>query len=396
MGTDLHAPLGQGRQPRQKRPLRNYAIAFFTVLAGIGIAALSIYTLNEEDGLQQVASDSGRPAVENAPKPPEDTGKTAPSTQKEATVGNATSGANIERLPTGDGGYVTKYTPHDRQGPLVIDAQRLGQDPRMAAEPNPDLIEETDVGRLPVVGPDGLRPMDQYARPWSGARGTRVAIVISGLGLSQTGSQRAIQQLPPGVTLAFAASGNSLQRWMQEARRKGHEILLQVPLEPFDYSADNHLPGTLLTTSSPKENLARLHQALAKITNYTGLMNYQGGRYLSDEKALQPVLRDVAKRGLLFLDDGTSSLSKTGTVSDAVELPHAFADVVLDGQLQTQSILRKLDELGRIADRKGTAIGVAAAFDESIDAVRQWAEEATQRGVEIVGVSAIVRDNSQP
>jgi polysaccharide deacetylase 2 family uncharacterized protein YibQ len=266
----------------------------------------------------------------------------------------------------------------------------------MAAEPNPDLIEETDVGRLPVVGADGLRPMDQYARPWSGARGTRVAIVISGLGLSQTGSQRAIQQLPPGVTLAFAASGNSLQRWMQEARRKGHEILLQVPLEPFDYSADNHLPGTLLTTSSPKENLARLHQALAKITNYTGLMNYQGGRYLSDEKALQPVLRDVAKRGLLFLDDGTSSLSKTGTVSDAVELPHAFADVVLDGQLQTQSILRKLDELGRIADRKGTAIGVAAAFDESIDAVRQWAEEATQRGVEIVGVSAIVRDNSQP
>lgn len=396
MGTDLHAPLGQGRQPRQKRPLRNYAIAFFTVLAGIGIAALSIYTLNEEDGLQQVASDSGRPAAENAPKPPEDTGKTAPSTQKEATVGNATSGANIERLPTGDGGYVTKYTPHDRQGPLVIDAQRLGQDPRMAAEPNPDLIEETDVGRLPVVGPDGLRPMDQYARPWSGARGTRVAIVISGLGLSQTGSQRAIQQLPPGVTLAFAASGNSLQRWMQEARRKGHEILLQVPLEPFDYSADNHLPGTLLTTSSPKENLARLHQALAKITNYTGLMNYQGGRYLSDEKALQPVLRDVAKRGLLFLDDGTSSLSKTATVSDAVELPHAFADVVLDGQLQTQSILRKLDELGRIADRKGTAIGVAAAFDESIDAVRQWAEEATQRGVEIVGVSAIVRDNSQP
>jgi polysaccharide deacetylase 2 family uncharacterized protein YibQ len=365
-------------------------------LAGIGIAALSIYTLNEEDGLQQVASDSGRPAAENAPKPPEDTGKTAPSTQKEATVGNATSGANIERLPTGDGGYVTKYTPHDRQGPLVIDAQRLGQDPRMAAEPNPDLIEETDVGRLPVVGPDGLRPMDQYARPWSGARGTRVAIVISGLGLSQTGSQRAIQQLPPGVTLAFAASGNSLQRWMQEARRKGHEILLQVPLEPFDYSADNHLPGTLLTTSSPKENLARLHQALAKITNYTGLMNYQGGRYLSDEKALQPVLRDVAKRGLLFLDDGTSSLSKTATVSDAVELPHAFADVVLDGQLQTQSILRKLDELGRIADRKGTAIGVAAAFDESIDAVRQWAEEATQRGVEIVGVSAIVRDNSQP
>jgi polysaccharide deacetylase 2 family uncharacterized protein YibQ len=135
---------------------------------------------------------------------------------------------------------------------------------------------------------------------------------------------------------------------------------------------------------------------MGRITNYTGVMNYQGGRYLSDEKALQPVLQDVAKRGLLFLDDGTSSLSKSGTVSDAVQLPHAFADVVLDGQLQTQSILRKLDELGRIADRKGTAIGVAAAFDESIEAVRQWTEEATQRGIEIVGISAIVRDDNKP
>ncbi|SFB54157.1 Uncharacterized conserved protein YibQ, putative polysaccharide deacetylase 2 family [Rhizobium sp. NFR07] len=238
--------------------------------------------------------------------------------------------------------------------------------------------------------------MDQYARPWSGARGTRIAIVVGGLGLSQTGSQKAVQQLPAGVTLAFAASGNSLQRWMQEARRKGHEILLQVPLEPFDYPANDPGPGTLLTGSSAKENLSRLHDAMAQLTNYTGVMNYQGGRYLSDEKALRPVLQDLANRGLLFLDDGTSPLSKTGTVSDTTNLPHAFADVVLDAQLQTQAILRKLDDLERIADRQGTAIGVASAFDESIEAIRQWSEEATQRGIEIVGVSAVVRDKGQP
>ncbi len=63
--------------------------------------------------------------------------------------------------------------------------------------------------------------MDQYARPWSGARGTRIAIVVGGLGLSQTGTQRAIEALPEEITLGFAASGNSLQRWMQEARRGG-------------------------------------------------------------------------------------------------------------------------------------------------------------------------------
>lgn len=396
MGTDLHAPLGQGRPPKTKRSWRGYKPVLCGCVVLIGIIGLSIYVVQEDDGLRQIAANLEQASSEGKSDPSKDADGADRSTQTETSSEGSASGANIERMSTGDGNYVTKYTPRDRTGPLVIDAQRMGQDPRVAGQPNPDLLEDTDAGKLPIIGTDGLRPMDQYARPWSGERGARVAIVISGLGLSQTGSQKAIQQLPSGVTLAFAASGNSLQRWMQEARRKGHEILLQVPFEPFDYPANDPGPGTLLTASSAKDNLSRLHQAMARVTNYTGIVNYQGARYLSDEKALRPVLQDVAKRGLLFLDDGTSSLSKTNSIADAVELPHAFADVVLDGQVQTQAILRKLDELGRIADRQGTAIGIAAAYDESIEAVRQWSEEATQRGIEIVGVSAIVRDKSQP
>jgi polysaccharide deacetylase 2 family uncharacterized protein YibQ len=235
--------------------------------------------------------------------------------------------------------------------------------------------------------------MDQYARPWSGARGTRIAIVVGGLGLSQTGTQNAIRQLPASVTLAFAASGNSLQRWMQEARRGGHEILLQIPFEPYDYPTNDSGPGTLLAGASARDNLTRLHEAMGRITNYTGIMNYQGGRYLSDAKALEPVLRDLTKRGLLFLDDGTSAQSKTETLSKALNLPHAFGDLTLDGQLQQEAILKKLDELERIAARKGYAIGVASAFDESIAAIGQWSEESTQRGIEIVGVAALARDS---
>lgn len=396
MGTDLHAPLGQRRPPKTKRSWRGYKAVLCAGVVIVCVIALSIYVIQEDDGLRRVAANGAQTASEGKPDPSKEADSADRAPQSATSPERTASGANIERIPTGDGNYVTKYTPRDRTGPLVIDAQRMGQDPRIAGQPNPDLVEETENGKLPIIGADGLRPMDQYARPWSGERGARVAIVISGLGLSQTGSQKAVQQLPAGVTLAFAASGNSLQRWMQEARRKGHEILLQVPFEPFDYPANDPGPGTLLTASSAKDNIVRLHQAMARVTNYTGIVNYQGARYLSDEKALRPVLQDVAKRGLLFLDDGTSSLSKTNSVSDAVKLPHAFADVVLDGQVQTQAILRKLDELGRIADRQGTAIGVAAAYDESIDAVRKWAEEATQRGIEIVGVSAIVRDKSEP
>ena len=168
------------------------------------------------------------------------------------------SGARVEETLTDDGNVVRTYKPGGRgsDGPLIIEAGRVGQDSRTAAFPNEDLLEDTSAGRIPIIGFDGTRPMDQYARPWSGARGTRVAIVVGGLGLSQTGTQRAIKELPGEVTLAFAASGNSLPRWMQEARRDGHEILLQVPFEPFDYPDNDPGPHTLRTGLGEAKNLA--------------------------------------------------------------------------------------------------------------------------------------------
>ena len=54
---------------------------------------------------------------------------------------------------------------------------------------------------------------------------------------------------------------------------------------------------------------------MGEITNYTGIMNFLGGRFLSDADALEPVMRDIGRRGLLFLDDGTSAQSLTDAVA---------------------------------------------------------------------------------
>jgi polysaccharide deacetylase 2 family uncharacterized protein YibQ len=371
------------------------------VLAGIClilIGGFSLFTAFRGDGVTREKA----PAWEEASAPPTDTVQTRAEPQVSPAGSmprsDPQSGATVEQMVAGDGSVVTKYSPktRDGNGPVLVDAMQMGQDPRMAAIPNDALLEDTPAGRLPIVGPDGRRPMDQYARPWSGAHGTRIAIVVSGLGLSQTGTQRAVQQLPEEVTFAFAASGNSLQRWMQDARRAGHEILLQVPFEPFDYPANDPGPDTLLTSRSAAKNVESLHRAMGEITNYTGIMNYQGGRFLSDPAALEPVMRDISKRGLLFLDDGTSAQSKTAAIAKGTDLPHTFADVQLDRQVDVNAILQKLDELERVAKRNGQAIGVASAFDESIDAISKWTEEAAMRGIEIVGVAALTNDPRKP
>ncbi|MGV1957026.1 divergent polysaccharide deacetylase family protein [Agrobacterium sp. 22-214-1] len=393
MPSDLRKPL-LGRQKKSAGINRRFSVIMaLSVLAVFSIGGLSVYTALSPGNLQKTASGpDAQPQL--AEKTPEALAAeaTAPADAAALQPQSGRSGANVNRETMPDGNVVSVYSPRPREGdgPVLMSGQTYGQDPRMATRPNEELLEETAFGRLPVVGADGLRPMEQYARPWSGARGTRVAIVVGGLGLSQTGSQKAIRELPPEVTLGFAASGNSLQRWMQEARRQGHEILLQIPLEPFGYPGTNPGPYTLLAGDPAKVNIDRLHRSMAKITNYTGIMNYLGGRFLAEQAALEPVMRDIGKRGLLFLDDGSSAQSLSGGIAKAISAPQGFADILLDGEVTEAAILRKLDELERIARRNGQAIGVASAFDESVAAISKWSREASGRGIEIVGVSALV------
>ena len=395
MSSDLRKPL-MGRKRKQSAGFfrRFSVLTLLAVLAGGGVAGLSLYTALSPGNL---AKSSTAPDVALGPAG-------APQAQTAATGGDGAvdlqsgrSGANVQRNTMSDGNVVSVFSPKDRtdNAPVLMTGQTVGQDPRVAMRPNDELLEDSPFGRLPIISTDGLKPMDQYARPWSGARGTRIAIVVGGLGLSQTGTQKAIKELPPEVTLGFAASGNSLQRWMQEGRREGHETLLQIPFEPFGYPGTNPGPDTLLVSDPAKINLERLHRSMAKITNYTGVMNYLGARFMADEKALEPVLRDVGQRGLLFLDDGSSSQSRTAIIAKAVSAPTGFADLQLDDQVNETAILRKLDDLERIARRNGSAIGVASAFDESVAAISKWSVEAAARGIEIVGVSALVSQDGK-
>lgn len=390
--SGINTPLGQDRKPANKSSPGFLSLGRFALVFGVLLlAGGSFYAAMGPENIK-------KPEIAKVEEKPADAQTVVVADSKDPTQPDKLvkarphDGANVEKQVMDDGSVVTKFTPKDRNkdGPVVIDATAQNpQDARNADQPDEALIEDTPDGKLPVIAADGTRPVDRYARPWSGARGTRIAIVVGGLGLSQTGTQRALDTLPEDITLAFAASGNSLFRWMPVARRGGHEILLQLPLEPFDYPDNNPGRLTLVSTDSAAANLNRLHEAMGKMTNYTGVMNYLGGRFLADPDALEPVMKDISSRGLLFLDDGSSAQSLSATYAKAYASPHAFADIVLDQEVSKAAVLKKLDDLERIALRKGSAIGVASAFDESVDAVTEWARDAQNRGIEIVGVSVL-------
>lgn len=394
MNNDLHAPLGQKRPGPQKRSVLLTPVRLFAAVAVLGVIGFSVYTAQTPSSLRKedpTAAASAQTTAGNSESNPQNAPDTA-DTDNGLNRSGPQSGANVRETTTADGNVVTTFSPRSRdgEGPVMINAGARRQETRMAGAGDSDFLETTAFGRLPVIASDGTKPMDYYSRAWSGARGTRIAIVIGGLGLSQTGTQKAVKALPGEITLAFAASGNSLSRWVRDGRTSGHEVLLQVPMEPIDYPANNPGPDTLLVSRPAATNLEFLHKSMGRMDSYVGVMSYMGGRFMTDAKALEPVLRDMSKRGLMFLDDGSTARSLTGKLAKTLGVSHAFGDLQIDQRVDTQEILKKLDELERIArNNGGTAIGVGFAYDETIEAVAKWAQEAEGRGIEIVGVSSL-------
>jgi hypothetical protein len=218
----------------------------------------------------------------------------------------------------------------------------------------------------------------------------RIAIVVGGMGLSQATTSDAVLKLPDPVTLAFAPYGSEIERQVTRAREGGLEVLLQVPMEPFDYPDNDPGPHTLTTSAPPGETMDRLYWVMSRFPGYIGVMNHMGGKFTSSEQALLPVLRDLGGRGLVYLDDGSSARSLAPALAGAARLPASRADVVLDGRPRASAIDDQLARLEAIAREKGSAIGVASALPVSIERIAQWAKTLEGRGVQLVPLSALM------
>jgi hypothetical protein len=258
---------------------------------------------------------------------------------------------------------------------------------------DPKFVEMTPRGPVPRIAADGARPADAFARPVQPLPGKpdapRIALLVDGLGVSATTSADAIAKLPETVTLGFVPYGADVAALATRARTGGHEIVLQVPMEPFDYPDNDPGPQTLLTTLTPQQNIDRLYTVMSKIQGYVGLTNTMGARFTASEDALSPILRETAKRGLIYVDDGANPRSSAGRIAGAGNLSFVHADVVLDAVPTPKEIDRALDRLEMTARDRGFAVGTASALPVSIDRLAAWAKAAEGRGILLVPITAI-------
>ncbi|MGY2902469.1 divergent polysaccharide deacetylase family protein [Bradyrhizobium sp. URHC0002] len=382
MTDDLSTPLGQ-KTERQKRRFRLpfTAVQALAVLLGLFLIAflsIALFTDNPFGG-EPVARIAMRTPAADEKLPAAASGRPEPAAK------------SAQQAPTGDSKTVTIIDGSSGKRQDVVIGSDAGD--KSGAEPAPAmvgidqrLLEKSRYGMIPVVT-DGLKPFTVYAADADRTKAAKmpvIAIVVGGLGVGAAKTADAIMKLPPAVTLAFTPYGADPAKLAERARAQRHEILLQVPMEPFDYPDNDPGPQTLLTTLTPEQNIDRLYWHLSRFQGYAGIANFMGARFTATDAVMQPVVREAAKRGLGYLDDGSSPRSAAPSLTAAQSMPFAKADFTIDAVPTSAEIDRTLVKLETLAKERGLAVGVASALPISIERLAAWIKTLDSRGIMLV------------
>jgi polysaccharide deacetylase 2 family uncharacterized protein YibQ len=258
------------------------------------------------------------------------------------------------------------------------------------------LTQRGPLGPLPAIGSDGKTPLSAYRRPFTPTPGKKmVGLIVGGLGFNAALTQAAIEQLPADVTLSFVPYADNLQNWINAARARGHEVMIEVPMESFDSAETDTGPQTLLAAGAAKDNVGRLENVLSRGAGYFAVSNYQGAKFAQSGAASAPGGQPLKSRGLGFVSTGIGARAALGAEAAKAGLPFAAADRVLDAQREANAIADQLDSLEAMAQQDGDALGAGFAYPVTIDQIKLWASALDSHGVSLAPASAVMEARAQ-
>ena len=257
------------------------------------------------------------------------------------------------------------------------------------AEPRQSLLRKTAFGAAPMRA-KGARPALAYAKPFDHkTTAPKVALIVGGLGLNATLTEKAIEELPSYVTLAFAPYGKDLQYWADKARADGHETVLELPMEAHQKNAPLG-PAALLEAQTQAQNIERLDWLLSRFKGFFAVTNYRGEKFTASN-AMNPILMHLSRAGVAYIDD--TGVENPGRLVGPVSGDWLSIDYLINASAapgDNALFNDSLEKLEQKARDKGAAIAKTYAHDSGIEALALWSASLNERGFVMAPASALL------
>jgi len=125
----------------------------------------------------------------------------------------------------------------------------------------------------------------------------KIAIIVIGLGLSKFSTEK-VFKLSNKITLGFSIYSHNINKWINKAKIKNHDILISLPMEPEDYPISDPGSLALMSDNLVSDNLKTLKEIIYKADYKYGVYTPINERFSFNIYNMTPILRELKRNNL--------------------------------------------------------------------------------------------------
>jgi polysaccharide deacetylase 2 family uncharacterized protein YibQ len=217
-----------------------------------------------------------------------------------------------------------------------------------------------------------------------------VAIVIDDLGKDYKAFKKLLALNIP-ITYSILPFHKYSSRMANEAHKKNGEVILHLPLEPWNSSNHTINHGTLLTSMKKDQILSQLERNIDAIPHITGVGNHMGSLFTENRDKMEIMLQKLKEKGLYFLDSRTTKKTVGYALAREMGMKAAERDLFIDNSKEPLLIDKQLKKLPFLVKQNGGhAIAIGHPHYATIDGIERNIPFLKEQGIKIVPLSQLV------
>ncbi len=218
----------------------------------------------------------------------------------------------------------------------------------------------------------------------------KIAIIIDDLGYNLNFVKKLLS-LNTDLTLSILPYGKYNKKILNLiSKKKNIEIMLHLPMEPYEYPKVNPGDGALFMSMSSDEFIKQLNINIAFIPGLKGVNNHMGSLITSKPLKMHDILSVLKKRNLYFIDSRTTNKTICKSVASYYGILFAERDVFIDHIKDRNFIKKQLKKLVKIAEKKGYAVGIGHPYNLTYNVLKEKLPELKNK-IKFITASNIVK-----
>lgn len=217
----------------------------------------------------------------------------------------------------------------------------------------------------------------------------KIAIVLDDWGYNAENLEL-LGKIEVPLTLAILPFHEYSRTVAEFARRHNFHVIIHMPMEPKNKEYVGLEPRTLMTHMDKETMNSILEDAFDNIPHARGINNHMGSLATEDEAFMATVFQFLKKRNVFFLDSLVTPDSVCVRLAKEKRVKFARRSVFLDNSADQSYINNQLEELARLSDEHGAAIGIGHDRKATLEVLLEKIPAFKKRGYRFVFVSALV------